>query len=159
MESNQALLEKFYKALQAKNAAGLAECYHPEAEFTDEVFQNLKGKEVSAMWKMLFERGGDMTLIYRDVKATQQSGEGYWEATYTYSQTGRRVINRINSAFQFKDGLVFQQRDTFDLWRWARQALGIKGLLLGWSSPVQKTIRGRAHQLLENYIKKNQAAL
>lgn len=157
MESaNQALLEKFYQALQAKDVAGLTECYHPEAEFTDEVFKNLKGKEVTSMWKMLFERGKDMTLVYRDVQAGPESGSGHWDATYTYSQTGRKVINRINSAFQFKDGRIFKQRDTFDLWKWSRQALGISGLLLGWSGPLQKTVRKRASQALQGYIKKNQ---
>jgi hypothetical protein len=30
-----------------------------------------------------------------------------------------------------KEGLIIEHRDHFELWRWSRQALGLKGLLLG----------------------------
>jgi len=39
----------------------------------------------------------------------------------------------------------------FDLYRWARQALGIKGLVLGWTPPVQRAIRRRAIRSLDAF--------
>jgi hypothetical protein len=154
MQSNQALLEKFYKALQSRDADTLAECYHSEAGFSDEVFRDLKGKEVPAMWRMLFGRGGDLSVEYQDIQAGPEAGSGHWDATYTFSQSGRKVINRIDSAFQFKDGLIFRQRDTFDFWKWSRQALGTTGRLLGWLPPFQKTVQKRSRGLLDNFMKK-----
>jgi len=40
----------------------------------------------------------------------------------------------------------------FDLHRWASQALGLKGLLLGWAPPVRRAIRRRAARGLEAFI-------
>lgn len=154
MQSNQALLEKFYKALQSKDGDTIARCYHPEAEFTDEVFRGLKGQEVPGMWRMLFGRGGDLDVQYRDVTAGPESGSGHWDATYSFSQSGRKVVNRIDSAFQFKDGLIFRQRDTFNFWAWSRQALGLTGTLLGWLPPFQKNVQKRSRGLLDNYMKR-----
>ena len=80
-------------------------------------------------------------------------------ATYTYSATGRRVINRD------RRGVHVSRRphragidDRFDLYRWARQALGIKGLLLGWLPPVQGAIRRKAAQALAAWRAKENAA-
>jgi hypothetical protein len=50
----------------------------------------------------------------------------------------------IEARFVFRDGKIAEHRDHFDLWRWARQALGSKGLLLGWAAPVQNAIRRQA---------------
>ena len=68
---------------------------------------------------------------------TATTGRAHWVATYTYSATGRPVENRIDATFEFRDGRIVRHRDRFDLYRWARQALGPKGLLLGWLPPVQ----------------------
>ena len=56
-----------------------------------------------------------------------RAGRAHWDATYTYSATGRRVDNRIDATFAFRDGLIVRHDDRFDLWRWARQALGVQG--------------------------------
>jgi hypothetical protein len=65
-------------------------------------------------------------------------------ANYTYSATGRHVENRIDASFVLRDGRIALHRDRFDLYRWARQALGVPGLLLGWSPPLQGAIRRKA---------------
>jgi hypothetical protein len=72
-------------------------------------------------------------------------------ATYLFSQTGRTVVNRIDAHFVFGDGKIVEHRDHFDLWRWARQALGGKGLLLGWAAPVQNAIRRQAAKGLAQF--------
>ncbi|MNG34668.1 hypothetical protein D3C84_1212160 [compost metagenome] len=65
-------------------------------------------------------------------------------ATYLFSQTGNTVVNHIQANFRFEGGKIVEHRDSFDLWRWARQALGTKGLLLGWTPQVQGAIRKQA---------------
>ncbi|MNF00224.1 hypothetical protein D3C80_1990190 [compost metagenome] len=52
------------------------------------------------------------------------------------------MVNDIQARFLFRDGKICEHHDHFDLWRWSRQALGAKGLLLGWAPLVQ----GKVHQ-------------
>ena len=67
-------------------------------------------------------------------------------------RTGRAVHNPIDATFEFRDGLIADHRDDFDLYAWARQALGPVGLVLGWSPPVQGKIRGEARKGLEEFM-------
>ena len=39
---------------------------------------------------------------------------------------------------------IRDSHDSFDLWRWSRQALGTKGLLLGWTPLVRNAVRAQA---------------
>jgi ketosteroid isomerase-like protein len=152
MSSNTETIENFYRAFQKRDHAGMVACYHPEVEFSDPVFQNLKGPQAGAMWQMLLTRSKDMTMTYSQVQADTQQGLGYWEATYTYSATGRKVLNKIHSSFRFKDGKIIEHHDSFNLWRWSAMALGVKGLFLGWLPPVQNSIRKNARTRLDEFM-------
>ncbi len=57
----------------------MAACYAPDARFSDPVF-DLAGGEVGAMWSMLCERGRDLRVEWRDVRADDASGAAHWEA-------------------------------------------------------------------------------
>ena len=114
----------------------MAACYAPDARFSDPVF-DLAGDEVGAMWSMLCERGRDLRVEWRDVRADDATGAAHWEARYTFSATGRPVHNVIDAAFTFSAGRIARHVDTFDLWRWSRMALGAKGALLGWTPFVR----------------------
>ena len=50
----------------------------------------------------------------------------------------------MRAAFRFRDGLIADHVDAFDFWRWARQALGPSGLLLGWTPMLRSKVRGQA---------------
>mgnify|MGYP000423281271 CR=1 FL=1 len=52
------------------------------------------------------------------------------------------------------DGLIIEHRDSFDFYRWSRQALGVPGLLLGWSSFLQNKVRAQAAANLKRYLGK-----
>ena len=41
-------------------------------------------------------------------------------------------------------GLVRRHPDRFDLWRWSRMALGMPGVLLGWSPLIRNKVRKQA---------------
>ena len=102
MDNNAQLISDFYTCFQKKDYAGMMAVYHPEVEFSDPVFGKLKGKQAGAMWHMLCERGQDMTLQFRDFRAQGNTGQAHWEATYTFSTTGRKVHNVIDATFGFQ---------------------------------------------------------
>lgn len=61
--------------------------------------------------------------------------------------------NIIDGTFTFTpDRLIATHRDRFNLWRWARQALGAPGLLLGWSPPLKRKVRGTAAGNLKKFL-------
>lgn len=151
---HEELLVKFYSALAKLDSQTMQECYHPESTFTDPVFGELTHEETLAMWDMLCKRAENFSLTYNDVKADDLKGSCHWEATYTFSKTKRTVHNSIDSEFEFKEGLIYRQKDTFDLWKWSRQALGTVGLLLGWFAPFQYKIREEALLSLRNRMNK-----
>ena len=152
MNANEKLIEKFYTSFQQKHWKGMQECYHNEIVFNDPVFQNLKSKEAFAMWHMLISAGKDLTLSFKNIKANDLSGSCRWDAHYSFSRTGRKVHNIIQAEFKFTDGKIIGHNDSFDLWRWSRMALGVSGILLGWSPIVQNKIRGTAQSSLRKFI-------
>jgi ketosteroid isomerase-like protein len=152
MHQHEALITTFYSAFQRRDYAAMQACYHGDAEFSDPVFQNLNSKEVKAMWQMLVTSAKDLKISFSNVKADDQTGSCRWEAWYTFSRTGRLVHNIIEARFQFKDGKIIQHHDSFDLWRWSRQALGTSGLLLGWSPLVKNKVRSTASRSLTKFM-------
>jgi limonene-1,2-epoxide hydrolase len=149
--AHAALIERFYGALGRRDAQTMVDCYHRDATFGDPVFAALDRDGVAAMWRMLCARGKDLAVTARDIRADAASGGAHWTARYTYSATGRLVVNEIDAAFEFRDGLIVRHRDRFDLRRWLAQALGPKGALLGWLPPVQHATRVRAAKALADW--------
>lgn len=141
---NAELLERFYAAFDQRDGATMAKCYAPDATFSDPVFLGLRGAEPAAMWIMLTSRSTDLRVNLIDSTADDETGSAHWVATYTFAQTGRPVVNDVHSSFRFADGLISDQQDTFGFYRWARQALGPPGLLLGWTPLVRNAVRRKA---------------
>jgi ketosteroid isomerase-like protein len=144
MHPNATLIETFYTAMQAGDAEAMAACYAGNIHFSDPVFTSLDGDQAADMWRMLLLRAKNFEVRFDGVAADERSGSAHWVARYTFSQTGRSVVNDIYARFDFAGGKIVRHADRFDLWRWARQALGAKGLLLGWAPPVQQAIRKQA---------------
>lgn len=126
-------------------------CYAPDVRFSDPVFPDLRGDDARRMWRMLTARAKEFRVEFRDVRSDGVTGSGHVEAWYLFGATGRRLHNIIDGTFTFRDGLIATHTDRFDLYRWARQALGAKGVLLGWTPVVQGAIRRQAAQGLERY--------
>ncbi len=144
MHPNAELVTRFYTAFQRRDGAGMTACYAPGVVFSDPVFPHLEGAHAGAMWRMLCERGADLDVKFRDVVADDARGSAHWDAEYTFTQTGRKVLNRIDATFEFSGGAIVRHTDSFDLHRWARQALGPVGLLLGWTPLVRSKVRRSA---------------
>ncbi|RAS21379.1 nuclear transport factor 2 family protein [Paraburkholderia bryophila] len=150
-QTNHQLIERFYTAFQQRDAEAMAACYADDVVFSDPVFGELRGDEARDMWRMLVARAQNFSLSFDNVEADERNGRAHWVARYLFSQTGRDVVNRIDARFVFRDGRIAEHRDSFDLWRWSRQALGLKGTLLGWSPLVKRAIRAQAKKGLALY--------
>lgn len=149
MHPNAKIISDFYEAFARRDGDAMATLYHPDVSFTDPVFTELKGAHAGAMWKMLTQRASDLKVEHSGVSADESVGHAHWEAWYTFSATGRKVHNIIDATFRFSDGKIISHADDFDFWRWSRQALGVTGVLLGWSSIVQNKVRAQAMKGLE----------
>ena len=49
MHPNAELLTGFYNAFAERDGAAMASAYHPDAQFSDPVFPDLRGPQVGAM--------------------------------------------------------------------------------------------------------------
>ncbi len=154
--ANAPLITRFYTAFADLDSDTMAACYAPDAAFDDEVF-TLRGRdEVAAMWAMLCsatkEKARDAwSLEFSAVSADDQQGRAHWEAHYRFGATGRMVHNIIEAEFKFRDGLIATQRDRFGFWAWSRQALGVPGVLLGWTPLLRNKVRKLAARNLMAY--------
>ncbi|EDM37533.1 hypothetical protein PBAL39_10326 [Pedobacter sp. BAL39] len=152
MNPNEALLHAFYTCFKNADFIGMQSCYHDEAVFNDSIFSNLTADEVKAMWAMLVSGAKDMQVNFSDIRADDHSGSAHWEAVYTFSSTGNKVINKIDGSFIFKDGKILRHNDHFDFYTWATQAFGLTGILIGWTSFFKHKVKGQAQQRLKKYM-------
>ena len=152
MSANSELIERFYAAFAARDHATMAASYSDDATFSDPVFPRLNADEVRAMWRMFCTSGNEIELTYSDIDANDRTGAAHWEAIYAFPKTGRRVHNKIDASFTFKDGKIVTHRDNFNLYRWTRMALGPTGTLLGWTPIVQGQVRSQAASQLRRFM-------
>ena len=150
-DSNDSVIQRFYAAFAARDGAAMAACYAPDARFSDPVFTDLRGEEPGAMWRMLTGRADDLRVELLEHEAQGEEGSARWRAHYTFTQTGRPVVNDVRASFRFRDGLIAEHVDDFDFHRWARQALGPPGLLLGWTPVLRASVRRRARASLDEF--------
>ncbi|MFT5972973.1 MAG: ketosteroid isomerase-like protein [Cryomorphaceae bacterium] len=153
---NQDLVTKFYEAFSRLDAEGIASCYHKDVVFEDPAFGILKGMHAGNMWRMLCQsqKGKDFIVEFSNVKASDQAGSAHWEAKYTFSKTGRKVHNSIDATFEFSDGKIIKHTDDFDLKKWAKQAMGLKGALLGGTGFFKKKLQEQTNGMLAKFESK-----
>jgi ketosteroid isomerase-like protein len=151
-DSNDALIRDFYAAFDQRDGDRMAACYAPDAHFSDPVFTDLTGDEPGSMWRMLTGRADDLRVELLEHDADGDTGSARWRAQYTFTQTGRPVVNDVRATFRFRDGLIADHRDEFGFHRWARQALGPTGLLLGWTPVLRSATRKRARAGLGEFM-------
>jgi ketosteroid isomerase-like protein len=151
--SNLELIERFYAAFDRRDGDAMAACYAPDATFRDPVFGQLDAAQTGAMWRMLTSRATDLSVELVEHEADGDRGSARWIARYTFTQTGRPVVNDVRATFRFADGLIAEHADRFGFYRWARQALGRKGVLLGWTPQLQLRVlrdaRGRLSRVMQ----------
>lgn len=154
MHPHAKLIENFYTSFTKLDSAGMRACYHPEAEFSDPVFPALKGMMVGDMWEMLCTQAKGFDLHFKNVEADDVSASASWSARYQFGGSGRWVHNHIEATFRFQDGQIIQHTDHFSFWKWSRMALGVPGMLLGWTPFLKRQVQGQAARNLEKFRNK-----
>ena len=153
--NNSDTIKKFYTSFANGDAKGMIECYHENVVFQDPVFGTLKGLRAHKMWEMLLSnKKASAKISYSGIKSTNENGQAKWIAEYLYGEKKRPVINKVSAAFKFKDGKIIEHIDTFDLWKWTRQAMGIVGVLMGWTPMIKSKIQKTVHTRLDKFIDK-----
>lgn len=151
-EDHERTIRTFYEAFGRRDHETMAACYHEDVHFSDPVFPDLRGDEARAMWHMLCDQGRDLVVRASDISADGDTGSARWQATYTFTPTGRTVHNRIDASFIFSEGRIIRHEDSFDLWRWLRMAVGVSGLLVGWSGSAKEKVRRTGATGLERFL-------
>jgi ketosteroid isomerase-like protein len=152
MGDNAELIRTFYTSFQRLDWRGMVGCYAEDVFFCDPVFQNLEGEQARGMWEMLCKSAKDFQVSFSEITLDEDYGSCQWTAQYTFSQTGRRVVNHVKAHFKFADGKIVEHQDMFNLWNWSRQALGFTGLLLGATSFMHNKIRRMARKSLDKFL-------
>ena len=155
MNTNEQVISRFYTAFQQVDYQTMNACYSNDIVFSDPVFGLLQMDQVKKMWEMLCKNAKDLTITFGNI---QDLGDGYytcdWTATYTFSKTGRNVINRIKAYILIQNEKIVEHSDGFSIYKWSKQALGLPGLFFGWSSFLQKKIRSNAQDSLRKFMEK-----
>jgi ketosteroid isomerase-like protein len=158
MPSNEDIINRFYSAFQKLDYHTMNECYAEDVVFSDPVFMVLKGDEVRAMWEMLCKNAKDFSLTYSNIELLDEEyATCNWVATYTFSKTGRRVVNRIKAFMKFYDGKIIEHSDAFRLSTWIGQAIGWKGKLFGWTGFMKRAVQKNARKNLVKFMEKKES--
>ena len=159
MADNKAVIERFYSAFQKLDYTTMNDCYSDDVIFSDPVFLTLRADEVKSMWEMLCKNAKDFSLTFSDIEfIDEEYATCKWVASYTFSKTGNRVTNNIKAFMRLKDGKIMEHSDAFRLSTWISQALGWKGVLLGWTGFMKKAVQNNAKRNLMNFMQKKNAS-
>lgn len=146
-------IKKFYESFNNLDAEGMISCYHNNIVFEDPAFGVLKGDKAKNMWRMLCvsQKGQEFKVVSSEVSVLNENGSAHWEAYYIFGKKGRKVHNKIDATFKFKDGKIIKHVDQFDLYQWSKQALGIPGYLFGWTVFFKNKIKHQTNKLLTEF--------
>jgi len=150
MADNAKLIRDLYEAMNRHDGESMAKLYEPDGRFHDPAFGELTGDEAGDMWRMLTGRAEDLRVELAEHEAVADTGSARWIAHYTFTRTGRPVVNEVQAAFRFHDGRIAEHDDSFSFWGWARQALGPAGLVLG-LPPLSAMVQRRAREDLAEF--------
>ena len=151
--AHEAVIDRLYAALGSGDGEAMAACYTSDATFEDPAFGRLQNGRGQAMWRMLTARGGDLkiTVVERQA-AADGTATAHWLADYTFTDTGRKVHNDVQASFVFRDGLIAEHHDRFDLRAWGAQALGPVAGVLGYTPILAVIVRRKTSSALATHL-------
>ena len=145
------LIENFYSAFAAGDYQAMQQCYHNDIVFEDPAFGRLQGERAKKMWEMLLsQKKAETTISFAKPQAFEDMMRVNWTAQYFYGK--RPIHNKVRAQFKFHEGKIIEHIDSFDFWKWTRQALGLSGFLLGWTDYMQKKVQATVNNKLDKFI-------
>lgn len=154
--TNTELVEVFYKAFSKRQYEVMNGCYADNIVFSDPVFGFLQGNEVRAMWQMLCTNAKDFVLTFGDI---EEIDDEYitckWTASYTFSATGKKVVNNAKAFMRIADGKITEHSDGFRLSTWIGQAMGVPGKLFGWTNFMKQKVQKKARKNLDDFMNRS----
>ncbi len=155
MTDNKQIIERFYTSFQNLDYKAMQDCYSEDIVFSDPVFLLLNGDDARSMWEMLCKNARDFSLSFSNIELIDEEyATCNWTASYTFSKTGKRVVNNVKAFMRIKDGKIIEHSDGFRLSTWAAQALGCKGVLFGWTGFMKRGIQKNARRNLDVFYAK-----
>lgn len=146
------IIEEFYSSFSKGNYKGMIKLYHKDVEFQDPAFGTLRGKRAMKMWEMLLSnKEASPKVSFTNIKDKKNMVTAEWKAEYLFGPKKRKVTNMVFAEFYFRDGKVIKHCDSFNIWKWSRQALGPVGYLFGWTPFMRSKIQKMANKKLDNY--------
>jgi hypothetical protein len=144
-------IHRFYSAFAEKDSRTMKKYYSSDVVFSDPVFGVLHGEQVFAMWEMLTTKARDFSLSF---EAPEDRGDGYWICKWvaTYRFSGKKVTNRVKAFMKLEGNQIIEHSDAFSFHRWAAQAFGFPGWLLGWTGFYKNAVKKKARKQLELYM-------
>ncbi|GAB3422795.1 nuclear transport factor 2 family protein [Niabella aquatica] len=153
--TNKQIVENFYEAFSRRDFEAMNSFYADDIVFSDPVFGLLEGYEVRAMWQMLCTGATDLILTFDDItEIDHEYITCKWVASYTFSSTGKKVVNHVKAFMKINDGKIIEHSDGFRLSTWLAQALGLKGKLLGWTNFMKRKVQKNARKNLDGFIER-----
>src|SRR5215470_16887300 len=104
MNVNEQAITTFYSAFQNRDYQTMQKCYADKVIFFDPVFEDLVDDEVRLMWEMLCKRATDLSIQFGNVRADEEYGTCDWVATYTFTKTKRKVVNKVKAHIRSQNG-------------------------------------------------------
>ena len=154
--STKEIVTSFYDCFAKGEAKGMLNFYAEEVIFCDPAFGKLSGNRPHEMWRMLLGRFDEHTLItFEVIEVSTDKAKVKWTAKYHFGKNKRPVTNHVTSTLFVENGKIVKQYDHFDIWKWAYKALGIAGLLFGWSKFFQLKIQQKTRKMLGQYMAKH----
>lgn len=147
------IIAKFYTAFQQLDYKTMQACYSDDAVFSDPVFGLLDTAQTRAMWEMLCKSADDFSLVFDSIQLLDEEyATCDWTASYRFSATGRRVVNKVRAHMRLQNGCIIEHSDAFAIYSWSRQALGLPGLLFGWTTWMNRRVQQKARVSLEKFM-------
>jgi len=150
--NNKKLITRFYYSFANGNIKSMQDCYSDDVIFKDPVFGELQGERAKKMWEMLLTRNKNIDVYVSDIYVGNDTGTAKWKAIYNFGKKQCKVTNTVSATFDLKENKIVKHIDDFNFYAWAKQALGLKGLLFGWSNYFQQKVQKEVNQLLDDYI-------
>ena len=147
------IADNFYAAFSNHNSSEMIKLYHDDVIFTDPAFGMLKGDRAKKMWEMLLANSkSELKIQYEILDTSNEHATVSWTAKYIFGPQRRLVENHVTARLKIKQGKIVEHHDTFNMWKWSSQALGLSGRLLGWTGFMKKKVQLKTNRALDKYM-------